>query len=157
MMSMVRRHCSGVISMAWRHPTTPAKQSKISIEPLAAAAAKARLTLSTSVTSTGSMMILADGKSFCRASIASAEVSKVERRSKRNRLARPCSRSARAAARASVPAPPVTAQTSVSLLAGEAIHAVKSWFAQFGEQCLNIHTDSISLYSEASHSSSFGI
>lgn len=34
----------------------------------------------------------------------------MERRSKRKRLTSPCSRSARAAAKASVPAPPVTAQ-----------------------------------------------
>lgn len=73
-----------------------------------AAASKARVTASASVTSTAVQMILAEGKSVCRASIASSEESNVERRSKRVRLARPCSRSARAAAKARVPAPPVT-------------------------------------------------
>ena len=78
------------------------------MECLVAAASKARVTASASVTSTAVQMILAEEKSACRASMASSEVSKVERRSKRVRLASPCSRSARAAAKASVPAPPVT-------------------------------------------------
>jgi hypothetical protein len=42
--------------------------------------------------------------------MAGSEVVKVVRRSKRVRFERPCSRSARAAARARVPAPPVTVQ-----------------------------------------------
>jgi hypothetical protein len=107
-MSSVRRHCCGVISIAWTHPTTPAKQSRISMECLVAAASKARVTAEASVTSTAEQMIFAVGKSVCRASMASSEVSKVERRSKRVRLASPCSNSARAAAKARVPAPPVT-------------------------------------------------
>jgi photosystem II stability/assembly factor-like uncharacterized protein len=94
--------------MAWVQPTTPAKQSRMSMEWVEAAVAKAAVTAGASVTSTGVQVILAEGKSVMRDWIAGSEVVKVVRRSKSVRLDRPCSRSARAAARARVPAPPVT-------------------------------------------------
>jgi hypothetical protein len=94
--------------MAWRQPTTPAKQRRISMEWVEAAAAKAAVTAEASVTSTAVQVIFAEGKSVVRDWMAEFEDVKVVRRSKRVRLDRPCSRSARAAARARVPAPPVT-------------------------------------------------
>lgn len=73
-----------------------------------AAVAKASVTRVGFVTSMGMAVMVAEGKSWVSVAIALLEVERVVGRSRIARFERPCSRRARAAARASVPAPPVT-------------------------------------------------
>ena len=109
LMSRVRRHSSGLMSIACVQPTTPAKQQRMS-RPCNSWAAEvmAALTLGASVTLTCLQMIFALGKSLRKLSMAVDALDGL--RSKRPRPVTPCSSRARAASRASVPAPPVTVE-----------------------------------------------
>lgn len=71
LMSMTFLHWSAVISMAWMQPTIPAKQRRISSEPMEAAAEeKAEETRVASVTSTGAVEMVEEGKSVRKDSMA---------------------------------------------------------------------------------------
>ena len=70
LMSRVRHHSSGVMSMAWVQPTMPAKQQRMSMLPSCwTVSAMAAEICFASVTSTFWVTILAAGKSVRRASI----------------------------------------------------------------------------------------
>lgn len=109
--SSVRLHSSALISNACVHPTTPAKQHKISSPPISLAAASvADCTAEASVTFTGYVFMVAWGKVVRRWEIVVWAVGweMEEGRSKRERDVRPWSRRAWAVVRARVPVPPVT-------------------------------------------------
>ena len=109
--SNTRRHSSARMSTACTHPTTPAKQHRISTLPNSAAVSStARSTCAASVTSTRLTRICAPGKSAARD--LTSESAWAKSRSRSARLERPCSRRARALMRARVPAPPVTVLVS---------------------------------------------
>jgi hypothetical protein len=113
LMSCVRRHSSAGISMACVHPTTPAKQHSMSMLPSTLTLlSTAEAICASSRTSTASVMMRRSGNWECRSLMDSKAVSGL--RSHKARPEAPCSRSALAASRARVPAPPVTVDVYVS-------------------------------------------
>ena len=97
------------MSIACVHPTTPAKQQRIStLRSSETVSLTADSSCSALVTSTLIDRIFADGKSAFSASIFCVDFE--WSRSKSARPERPCSSNARAFTRARVPAPPVTVQ-----------------------------------------------
>ena len=97
------------MSRACVQPTTPAKQQRISMLPSSLAISTVAVSTPVAfVISTIFRTILDEGKSIRRRSMAATDCLRLMSNSARP--ARPCSSRARAASRAKVPAPPVTAR-----------------------------------------------
>lgn len=115
--SRTRLHCSmGRFSAATQF-TMPAKQQRILSSPSSSRTffMVSRI-VSAFVTSHGATTIFAAGKSFPRAWMADCSFAWAVGKSNRAIPERPCSRRARAEARASLPAPPVTVAVKVSYI-----------------------------------------